>query len=84
MSEDEASAIAQAVVESLEKNRTITTDTHNKHHEFIDTLIMQSKKRSAMWEGVRKQVIGWGVIAFLSGIGLIFWQWLQHFIQHGK
>lgn len=81
--EEQATIIAKAVVETLEKNRSITTDVHNKHHEFIDTVIMQTQKRAAMWEGIRKQVIGWGIIAFLSGVGLMFWQWLQYFVNHG-
>ena len=43
---------------------------HDARIHFVDELIERSKRRRAITDGVIKQVAGWGIIAFLGGVGI--------------
>jgi hypothetical protein len=83
MEKEHLEQIAASVAEQLDKNRHIDRDTHRKHHEFIDTVIMETNRRRNFWEQIRKQVAGWGIIMVISGIGYAVWQWFDHFVHKG-
>lgn len=77
----EAKAVAEAVVEVLDKRLGIGEEEHREHHNFIRLLLKKMERRRVFWEQIRKQVIGWGIIALLSGIGVAvadYFEWLFH------
>ncbi len=84
----EAEKIAEQVVEQLEKNRSIDAETHKNHHEmfprvlaYIDAEIKEKEDKLIFWNGVRKQVFGWGIIVLLSGIGVAVADYAKHFFK---
>lgn len=49
-------------------------DEHAVHHRYIELLIEREQKRTERWEGVRKQVLGWGIVILLSAVGTSVYQ----------
>ncbi len=73
MDEHDAELIARAVAGELERQRTIDVETHRKHHEFIDTLILDRDRRNDRIENLIKGVSVWIVILILTMVGLSIW-----------
>lgn len=42
---------------------------HKEHHAFVSLMIEKERIKQQRWEAIRRQVLGWGVIVLLSGIG---------------
>lgn len=57
-------------------------ETHKLHHDYLDDELQAKKIRRARCEAVIKQVSGWGVIVFLTGIGYAVWEFIQNHIVH--
>lgn len=57
-------------------------DEHRAHHDFIEQMIEKEKRRIERWETVKRQVIGWAIIAMLAALGKAgyhLWDWaIQH------
>jgi len=61
--------IAKEVALEFEKIYDIDPQTHKSHHRLIDELADKMERRRVMWDGVKKQVFGWGILVVLGGIG---------------
>ena len=48
---------------------TVPEELHREHHDFIKTWIERQKRKDERWDKIKTQVGGWGIIAFLSGVG---------------
>lgn len=77
----EQEQIAKAVAAELERHRAIDTQTHRKHHEYIDVLIKREQRRSARIEYWLRGVVGWGLIAAATGLSIALWQYLAGNLQ---
>jgi hypothetical protein len=66
--------VETAVGAALDGRRRIDPETHNEHHEFVQMLIRRQRQREALWAHVRKHVIGWAVVAVITGVGSLGWQ----------
>jgi len=66
-----------AVAEIIARTRPIADEIHMEHHQFISEWIVRSRRRAEMFDKIRTQVGGWGVIAVLSGIGYAVWEWVR-------
>ena len=78
-----ADAVATALREQL-ANLTVPEDMHREHHEFIRTYIEERRIKQERAEKIKTQVLGWGIVALLSGIGTAFYNALQHVREHWK
>lgn len=61
--------LQDAINEVMDERARIDQATHVQHHEFIEMLIEQYQEKKRVRESVKKQVIGWGVILALGGVG---------------
>lgn len=81
------SVVQSVVSEELDTRRTIPIEEHRDHHHFIGLLIEQRRIRRERWEAVRRQVIGWSVIAALAAIGALAYEsligWLRRLLGNG-
>lgn len=67
-------ALKTAINEILDERDGFNGRTHADHHRFVAELIDERKKSKERRERLRQQVIGWGAITFLSGVGYSFYQ----------
>jgi len=42
---------------------------HDEHHQFISEFIAESRLRQERWEAIKRQVLGWGIIAIVGSLG---------------
>ncbi len=82
MTKEEREELSQTIRDAMESTG-VDAKTHRKHHEYIDTMIIDARRKSDTREAITKQVYGWGIIMFISGIGIAVWQWFDHFIHKG-
>lgn len=80
--------MVQGVVsEELDSRRTIPIEEHRDHHDYIRHLIEERQVSRERWEAVRRQVIGWSVIAVLVAIGTLAYEsligWLRKLLGNG-
>jgi len=75
--------LKKALEEVLDARAPVDKETHIKHHEFVDILIEERQKKKERNEKIKTQVIGWGILAILSGIGTALYHWFSHFVQNG-
>lgn len=75
----------QRVIELLEQvldQRTrIDSETHAKHHAFLDELIATSVRKRMRVEKVKAHVYGWSIITAISGVGATMWYWIKDHIR---
>lgn len=43
--------------------------SHSEHHEFIERMIKKEERRQEIWDKVKAQVLGWGIVAIIGSIG---------------
>ena len=79
----EAEKIAAAVVSALESNRKLTPETHEIHHDYVDTLIIRDKKRADMYDQIKLHVVKYGALGVLGAIGIACWHYFQEMIKSG-
>lgn len=75
--------LKKVLEEVLDARAPVDKETHIKHHAFIDILLEEREKSKARNEKIKTQVIGWGVVVVLSGIGTAIYQWFEHFVRNG-
>jgi hypothetical protein len=64
-----AEDVARVVAEVMDARARIDAATHAKHQEFIAEWIEEERERRRRREAIRQQVIGWGIITVLGGVG---------------
>lgn len=77
MKEQDIEEISASVIQKLDMQRTIDIETHRKHHEYIDSLILDTEKRSARKEQMIRVASGWGIVLILTTATAAFWQYLK-------
>ena len=81
MNDIDIKELAKTLIHELDSERKISPETHELHHDYIRHKLSKEEKKDAMWEGVKKQILGWGIIIILSGIGIAVNEWFQHAIN---
>lgn len=76
-------SIAQAVREEL-SCLTVPEEMHVEHHAFIKEYIEERRIKRERAEKIKTQVMGWGIVSVLGGIGTGFYHSLQYLRDHLK
>lgn len=90
----ETQAIVEAVAKAIRDelaSLTVPEEEHREHHAFIRTYIEERRvqreeqmiKRERN-EKIKAQVMGWGIVSVLGGIGTAFYQGLHYLREHLK
>lgn len=61
--------LKQVLTAIFDERGKLDTEQHQKHHAFIDVLIEREQKKSQLWENIKTQVLGWGIIGVAGGLG---------------
>jgi hypothetical protein len=81
LSDADKAELIDGFAAELEKRRNVSQETHKEHHDFIQQWIDREKRRQELYEKVKAQVVGWGVISgilsMVAGLGLLVRDWLQ-------
>ena len=77
----DAKEIATAVVEALESSRYISKPEHERHHEYIDSLIDRDTKRAQMYDQVKTHIVKFGAIGVISGLGLAVYHYIRELLH---
>lgn len=80
--EEELRFIAQIVAETLDERRSISEEAHRSHHAFLDAWIEEIEIKKERREKVKTQVVGWGIITILGGIGTGAYHLYLYVIAH--
>lgn len=51
--------------------------------QFIRAFIAKSKRQEERWERIKEQLLGWGLIAVVGGIGTAGWRLFKFWFQNG-
>lgn len=72
-----------AIIERMNTDRPLplASEIHQEHHEFIGAWIQREKRKQELWEKVKAQVFGWGVIAALGGIAYAVYEWARNHLK---
>jgi len=80
-SADDREELRKIIGEVLDSHRDIDRNRHRDHHIFIHDLVEKHKKNEKLVENLKQQIIGWGFISFLAGMGygayLLFIQFIE-------
>jgi len=63
------SELKEAINEVLDERDAFDGRTHSDHHRFVEEWIEERKRKEERYERLRQQVIGWGIITVLTGVG---------------
>lgn len=74
--------LVKAIVEEMDKRRSVSAEEHRAHHAFLDAWIQKEQRKEERWNKVRTQLTGWGIITFLGGIGAGAYHLWQYVIKH--
>lgn len=61
--------LVRVIDAALEKRSRIDCESHAEHHQFIAEFIAEQHLKQERWEAIQRQVLGWGIIAIVGGIG---------------
>lgn len=75
--------VQDAINEVMDERARIDQVTHVQHHQFIEMQIEEYQDKKRLRESVKKQVIGWGVILALGGIGTAVYSFVIAAIAKG-
>lgn len=75
--------IGDALDARLDARRTIDEDTHRLDHDWIAEERSRRRARAVSIAKVRESVIGWIVIALLSGIGTLVYSAAKLVMREG-
>lgn len=78
-----AKAVASAVRSEL-STLTVPEETHYKHHEFIEEWLAETRLRRERNEKIKTHVMGWGIVALISGIGTGAYNTVHYLREHLK
>ena len=60
--------IAKVINAVLDKRRGEDIE-HKEHHAFVNLMIQREERKKEMWNKVKTQVLGWGIIAIVGSFG---------------
>lgn len=75
------SEIAAAVRDEI-SCLTVPEEIHREHHEFIREWIEDRKRKHERANKIKTQVLGWGAVSILGGIGTSAYHAMQYLREH--
>lgn len=72
--------VIEAIHQAIDE-RSIIPESHKEHHAYIQMCIDRESRRREMWDKIKAQVLGWGIVAAIGFIGHAVWDYLQHHVQ---
>jgi len=66
MSEEKLRTIIRS---ELEDRSRVDCKIHEEHHQFIAEYIEAQQMKRERWEAIKRQVLGWGIIAIVGTLG---------------
>lgn len=82
MEQQEIEQIAAVVRQELATKHGLDPDLHASHHRFIENEIKRARQRQERNEQILRIVGGWGIIAALSGLVVVTWDYIRdHLIK---
>ena len=79
----EAEEIAAAVVSALDKSRKISPGTHERHHDYVEALVIRDMKRADMYNQIKLHVAKFGALGILGAIGIACWHYFTEMLNNG-
>lgn len=76
-------SIAAAVRDEL-SCLTVPEEMHREHHDFIREYIEERRIKRERVEKIKTQVMGWGIVSLLGGIGTGVYHSFQYLRDHLK
>jgi len=73
--------LKKAINQVLDERHSIDEVTHKAHHDWVAWKIKREQRHQEIMDAVYKQVIGWGVIVFLGGIGLAVYDFMAKVLR---
>lgn len=70
--------LVEAIRNLLDERARLEPEVHAEHHAFVKALMERERRKTELWEKVKTQVLGWGLIAAVGTLGTIIFEWLQH------
>jgi len=61
--------VVAAIHDALESRAKVNNELHTEHHAFIESLIKREERKSQMWQKIKTQVLGWGILGVVGAIG---------------
>lgn len=84
---EQAQVVAQAVVEFLKQNNSITDEEHRVQHEWIKQQIEKEQKLQERYSDFKWKSFGsmffFGFVAFVSAAGWALVQYIKELIKNG-
>lgn len=81
MTEGEILRLREIINETLDDRDAFSGRTHSDHHRFVEEMIERERRKVERREKVRQQVLGWGAITVITGIGIGAYQLLVDLIK---
>lgn len=79
---DELVAIVrQAVAAEMDARRNIDERTHADHHRYVERCIQRDARRADNLEAVKRQVLGWGLVSAVGGVGYGAFELIKAFVK---
>lgn len=83
MDDTDLARIENLLDKTLDRRRTISSETHRKHHDYIDSLLDDAAMRRARREQWIRVVGGWGFVVLISSMAAAAWHYFKHKINGG-
>ncbi len=80
----EAAELKEIIHSVLDERDSLDHETHADHHRFISEMVESARRRRELREAVKKQVLGWGAIVFVTSLGAAAYQWATHVFGKGS
>ena len=77
MEERDYDKLAELFVEKLDSKRNISKEKHERHHDFIETMILREKKKTETFEAVRLHVLKFGALSVMTALAIAAWQYIK-------
>lgn len=74
-------AIRETIEEAFEQRTRIDAETHAAHHAVIADWLECRKRRREALDRAFQQVLGWGIVAAVGGLGTLLWRIFKHEVQ---
>lgn len=72
----DAKEIAREVVKALEDSRNVGQETHENHHDFIETFMRKEERKQEIWEQVKIHLVKSGALATAIFLGWLVWNYV--------
>lgn len=84
MTRDDQTEFREILESSLEKYAGRDPETHNRHHDFIESEIERRLIQRNRCEWLTRQALGWGLIATITGLAYAVGDFIKNHLVNGN